>query len=163
MTPTPTLLFQYSALSYNAHRIHFDRSYCREAEGHKDLLVHGPLSLTLMLSVLQSQLAREGDVCEFIDSISYRHLAPLYVNQPMRICVKLQEPTAAKHGKEDLVGKGQHSEEEKKDKDEEQIDTTKQLEAGRNKWNLWVENQEGSLCVKGTAETIKRRTLSETG
>ncbi|KAI0443390.1 HotDog domain-containing protein [Xylaria telfairii] len=133
MTPTPTLLFQYSALTYNAHRIHLDRSYCREVEGHRDLLVHGPLSLTLMLTVLQSWL----EAGQIIDQIDYRHLAPLYVGQPMRICLKLQKP------------QGIESEEDPSDEPERK---------GRNKWDLWVENQDGGLCVKGTAETkFKKR------
>ncbi|KAI0552921.1 hypothetical protein F4679DRAFT_29256 [Xylaria curta] len=125
LTPTPTLLFHYSALTYNAHRIHLDRSYCREVEGHRDLLVHGPLSLTLMLSVLQSQL--ETNELEFTDNIDYRHLAPLYVGQPMRVCVKLQKSMAGKN----------------------------ETEVGRRRWDLWVENQDGSLCVRGTAVTLK--------
>lgn len=119
LTPTPTLLFHYSALTYNAHRIHLDRSYCREDEGHRDLLVHGPLSLTLMLSVLQSRLSNAADgkgKGESISAIEYRHLAPLYVGLPMRVCV-------ARQGK------------------------------SNNKWDLWVENQDGGLCVRGTAET----------
>ncbi|KAI0862603.1 hypothetical protein F4860DRAFT_106295 [Xylaria cubensis] len=134
LTPTPTLLFHYSALTYNAHRIHLDRSYCREVEGHRDLLVHGPLSLTLMLSVLQSQL--DTKELESIDNIDYRHLAPLYVGQPMRVCVKLQKSRAGGN---------------------EQGDAASKIEGGRRRWDLWVENQDGSLCVRGTAETAKPR------
>ncbi|KAJ3563359.1 hypothetical protein NPX13_g8228 [Xylaria arbuscula] len=115
LTPTPTLLFHYSALSYNAHRIHLDRSYCREVEGYRDLLVHGPLSLTLMLSVLQSQLPNGDTNGSFIDSVDYRHLAPLYVNQPMRVCCAPRSGNV------------------------------------QDQWSIWVENQDGGLCVMGTA------------
>ncbi|KAI0118826.1 hypothetical protein GGR51DRAFT_134371 [Nemania sp. FL0031] len=138
LTPTPTLLFHYSALTYNAHRIHLDRAYCREVEGHRDLLVHGPLSLTMVLSVLQSRLAP----CEFIDGIDYRHLAPLYVEQPLRICIARQKPRPGKR-------QGEDAGDEAARKGEEPV--------VRSKWDVWVENQDGGLCVKGTAETMKPR------
>lgn len=112
LTPTPTLLFNYSALTYNAHQIHLNPQYCREIEGHRDLLVHGPLSLTLMLAVLRSQLKAQ----ERIHSIDYRNIAPLYVGEPLSICVRPAKDAAT----------------------EEQ------------KWDVWIENNEGGLSVKGT-------------
>ncbi|TAQ90431.1 3-hydroxyacyl-[acyl-carrier-protein] dehydratase [Chlorociboria aeruginascens] len=84
MTPTPSLLFRFSALTFNAHAIHLQPQYCREVEGHRDLLVHGPLSLVLMLSVLRAQL----EPGEMVSQFDYRNLAPLYVNEEMRICVR---------------------------------------------------------------------------
>ncbi len=45
----PVMLFRYSALTFNAHRIHFDRDYCRDVEGYPGLLVHGPLQATLLI------------------------------------------------------------------------------------------------------------------
>ncbi|KAI2630665.1 HotDog domain-containing protein [Hypoxylon sp. NC1633] len=84
LTPTPTLLFHYSALTFNAHLIHLDPEFCREVEGHRNLLFHGPLSLTLMLSVLRSRL----DPDEKIQKIDYRNLAPLYVKEPLRVCAR---------------------------------------------------------------------------
>lgn len=83
LTPNSGLLFRFSALSYNAHRIHFDREYCRTAEGHPDLLVHGPLTLILMLEMLAGHIAES---CEDIVRIEYKNLAPLYVEEPMTIC-----------------------------------------------------------------------------
>jgi 3-methylfumaryl-CoA hydratase len=47
----PTLLFRYSALTFNAHRIHFDEGYASGVEGHPGLLVHGPLQATLLLNL----------------------------------------------------------------------------------------------------------------
>ena len=117
LTPTATLLFHFSALTYNAHSIHLDPQYCREEEGHRHLLVHGPLSLVLMLSVLRSRIG-EGTRIQQID---YRNVAPLYVEEPMRVCVARNEKTEAS--------------------DENQ------------KWDLWVENQDGSLSIKATATT----------
>ncbi|KAI1143907.1 hypothetical protein F5Y05DRAFT_10505 [Hypoxylon sp. FL0543] len=87
LTPTPTLLFHYSALTFNAHLIHLDPGFCREVEGHRNLLVHGPLSLTLMLSVLRSRL----DPDEKIYKIDYRNLAPLYVSEPIRVSVRASD------------------------------------------------------------------------
>ena len=94
LTPTPALLFHFSALTYNAHSIHLDPQYCREEEGHRDLLVHGPLSLVLMLSVLRSQVS-EGTRIQQID---YRNLAPLYVREPMRVCVRKNEKSGSSDG-----------------------------------------------------------------
>ena len=54
---TPTLLFRYSALTFNGHRIHYDLSYARDVEGYPGLVVHGPLQATWM--VLAAERARE--------------------------------------------------------------------------------------------------------
>ena len=45
---SPTMLFRFSALTYNAHRIHYDRDYCRDVEGYPGLLTHGPLQALAM-------------------------------------------------------------------------------------------------------------------
>ena len=47
----PTLLFRYSALTFNGHRIHYDRAYATEVEGYPGLVVHGPLLATLMVGL----------------------------------------------------------------------------------------------------------------
>ncbi len=66
------LLFRYSALTYNAHRIHYDRDYAR-SEGYPGLLVHGPLQALLM-----AELARRSAApAEY----SYRLVFPLYDDQ----------------------------------------------------------------------------------
>jgi 3-methylfumaryl-CoA hydratase len=69
----PVLLFRFSALTYNAHRIHYDRDYAR-AEGYPGLVVHGPLQALLMAELARS-LGPTG--CEY----SYRLVAPLYEDQ----------------------------------------------------------------------------------
>ena len=58
--PDDVLLFRYSALTFNGHRIHYDRRYVTEVEGYPGLVVHGPLIATLLLDLLRRQLAR-GD------------------------------------------------------------------------------------------------------
>ena len=49
LSPDPVLLFRYSALTFNAHRIHYDRDYARDVEGYAGLVVHGPLIATLLM------------------------------------------------------------------------------------------------------------------
>jgi 3-methylfumaryl-CoA hydratase len=49
MRSDPVLLFRYSALTFNSHRIHYDRRYCLEEEGYAGLVVHGPLQATLLV------------------------------------------------------------------------------------------------------------------
>ncbi|MEE4496218.1 FAS1-like dehydratase domain-containing protein [Streptomyces sp. BE230] len=73
LRPDPTLLFRFSALTYNAHRIHYDRDYARETEGYPDLVVHGPL-LALSLLELPRRYAPERTVTSF----AFRSRAPLF-------------------------------------------------------------------------------------
>ncbi len=51
--PQSPLLFQFSALTYNAHRIHYDRDYATKVEGYPGLLVHGPLLATLLVDLFR--------------------------------------------------------------------------------------------------------------
>ncbi|KAF2630318.1 hypothetical protein BU25DRAFT_387421 [Macroventuria anomochaeta] len=95
LTPTRSLLFRYSALTFNAHLLHLDPTYARNVEGHRNLLVHGPLTLTLMLQTLNTHLrsSRIGTKLELVDSVEYRNLAPLYCDEEMRVCVKNKKRT----------------------------------------------------------------------
>jgi 3-methylfumaryl-CoA hydratase len=72
----PTLLFRYSALTFNGHRIHYDRRYAQEVEGYADLVVHGPLQATLLLRLAAKALGAPPKRFEF------RGLSPLTVGQP---------------------------------------------------------------------------------
>jgi hydroxyacyl-ACP dehydratase HTD2-like protein with hotdog domain len=81
ITPDAKLLFRFSALTFNAHAIHLDPEYCREVEGHRNLLFHGPLSFVFMITVLQQQLRKQGN--EVVKSVEYRNLAPLYAHEPV--------------------------------------------------------------------------------
>lgn len=56
IAPDPVLLFRYSALTFNGHRIHYDRKYVTEVEGYPGLVVHGPLIATLLLDLLRREL-----------------------------------------------------------------------------------------------------------
>lgn len=73
---TPTLLFRYSALTFNAHRIHYDAPYARAEEGYAGLVVHGPLLATLMLNLVAGRLGR------LPARFAYRGLAPLICGTP---------------------------------------------------------------------------------
>ena len=70
---------------FNAHSIHYDRKYTQDIEGYRDLLVPGPLSLTLMLTALRPYLSKLSRV---ITEVEYRNVAPLYVDGDMEICAK---------------------------------------------------------------------------
>lgn len=76
--PDPVLLFRYSALTWNGHRIHYDHPYATGVEGYPGLVVHGPLLATFMC-LLAEELAGEGHVRRF----SFRARAPLFVDRPL--------------------------------------------------------------------------------
>jgi 3-methylfumaryl-CoA hydratase len=61
----PRLLFRFSALTFNTHRIHYDLPYCTGVEGYADLVVHGPLLATLLLDLLRRRTGREAQLVEF--------------------------------------------------------------------------------------------------
>jgi 3-methylfumaryl-CoA hydratase len=70
---SPSLLFRFSALTYNAHRIHYDRTYAQEVEGYPGLVVHGPLQAMLMAEAVRSRRPQPRLV-EF----SFRLVAPAF-------------------------------------------------------------------------------------
>lgn len=75
--------------------MHLDPTYARNIEGHRNLLVHGPLTLTLMLQSAKKhfQALKFEDSNQRVESIEYRNLAPLYCDEEMRICVKEKRRT----------------------------------------------------------------------
>jgi 3-methylfumaryl-CoA hydratase len=81
--PDPTLLFRYSALTFNGHRIHYDRRYATEVEGYPGLVVHGPLIATLLLDLLRRNLADAA-----VASLSFRAIRPLFDIAPFSVCGK---------------------------------------------------------------------------
>lgn len=78
--PDPVMLFRYSALTFNGHRIHYDRSYCREIEGYPGLVFHGPLTATLLID-----LVMENNPAVWISEFRFRALAPLFDTSPFTI------------------------------------------------------------------------------
>jgi len=90
--PRPELLLRYSALTFNAHRIHYDADYARRVEHYPALVVHGPLQATLLAAAAAERLGRP------LRRFRYRGMAPAFVNIPLGLC---EEPagsaTAALH------------------------------------------------------------------
>lgn len=70
--PDPTLLFRYSALTYNSHRIHYDREFCTGVEGYPGLVVHGPLIATLLA------LLAADNTGALVTTFDYRSRAPVF-------------------------------------------------------------------------------------
>jgi 3-methylfumaryl-CoA hydratase len=77
--PDETLLFQYSALGFNSHKIHLDRDYARNVEGLPDLVVNGGLATLLLTEFLRTDLGLD------ITEIKVKHTAPLYCGRKMTI------------------------------------------------------------------------------
>jgi 3-methylfumaryl-CoA hydratase len=83
IVPGPVLLFRYSALTFNSHRIHYDRRYVTEVEGYPGLVVHGPLIATLLLDLLRRNLP-DARVTRFV----FRAVSPLFDEAPFVVCGK---------------------------------------------------------------------------
>ena len=81
--PDSILLFRFSALTYNAHRIHYDQEYARNVEGYPNVIVHGPLLLLLAIESFKSQF--DGKV---IEDITYELKGPVYLGEQITISGK---------------------------------------------------------------------------
>jgi 3-methylfumaryl-CoA hydratase len=80
VTPDPVLLFRYSALTFNGHRIHYDRSYVTQVEGYPGLIVHGPLIASLLVDLLREHLPDNT-----LEAFSFRAVGPLFDIEPFSI------------------------------------------------------------------------------
>jgi 3-methylfumaryl-CoA hydratase len=80
IVPDDVLLFRYSALTFNGHRIHYDRRYVTEVEGYPGLIVHGPLIATLLVD-----LARRQRPDARIRSFSFKAVRPTFDLHPFRV------------------------------------------------------------------------------
>jgi 3-methylfumaryl-CoA hydratase len=81
VTPDPVMLFRYSALTFNGHRIHYDQPYVTQVEGYPGLIVHGPLIATLLLDLFDREQP-QARVAEF----SFRAVSPLFDIAPFFVC-----------------------------------------------------------------------------
>ena len=77
VVPDETLLFQYSALGFNSHKIHLDRAHARNVEGYPDLVVNGGLATLLLTEFLRQEIGVEPS------KILVRHAAPLFCGRPI--------------------------------------------------------------------------------
>jgi 3-methylfumaryl-CoA hydratase len=80
VTPDATMVFRYSAITYNAHRIHYDAAYTREKEGYPDLVVNGGLTTSLLWEFASSQTGKA------IKSSASRNVKALFVGRPATLC-----------------------------------------------------------------------------
>jgi 3-methylfumaryl-CoA hydratase len=81
IVPDDVLLFRYSALTFNGHRIHYDRQYVTEVEGYPGLVVHGPLIATLLMDLLRREWP-QADVASF----RFRAVRPTFDLHPFHVC-----------------------------------------------------------------------------
>lgn len=84
-TPDSTLLFRYSALTFNGHRIHYDVDYCREQEGYQNLVIHGPLNATMLAGYAQDLCGAE------LRDFSYRGLSPALLGDTITLHATIQD------------------------------------------------------------------------
>jgi 3-methylfumaryl-CoA hydratase len=80
LVPDDVLLFRYSALTFNGHRIHYDRKYVTEVEGYPGLIVHGPLIATLLMDLLRRHLP-QAEVAAF----RFKAVRPTFDLHPFKV------------------------------------------------------------------------------
>jgi len=85
MTVGLPLLFRYSALTFNSHRIHYDIDYCRDIEGYPGCVVHGPLIASLLAGLAVELIGP-------LKSFSFRATAPLFHDQPFTLNAATSQP-----------------------------------------------------------------------
>ena len=79
ITPDPVMLFRFSALTFNAHRIHYDQQYAQTVEGHRERVVHGPLTALLLAESYRDRRT------EPLQRFEFRARRPLFVDLPISI------------------------------------------------------------------------------
>jgi 3-methylfumaryl-CoA hydratase len=84
VTPNEPLLFRFSALTFNSHRIHFDLPYARDVERYRDLVVHGPLMASLLLQLAAGQV---GALRRF----AFRAVSPAIVGEQLHLVMREDE------------------------------------------------------------------------
>ncbi len=87
--PSEPLLFRYSALTFNSHRIHYDRRYVTETEGYPGLIVHGPLIATLLIDLLRRNTPQP------VAAFRFRAVSPLFDIAPFSVHGASDETSAA--------------------------------------------------------------------
>jgi 3-methylfumaryl-CoA hydratase len=89
VTPDSRLLFRFSALTFNAHRIHYDRDYAIRDEGYPGLVVHGPLNAMLLANLVRQHTSRP------ITAFSFRGIAPVFDLAPFRLVAAVGDHAVA--------------------------------------------------------------------
>ncbi|MEK6639016.1 MAG: MaoC family dehydratase N-terminal domain-containing protein [Pseudomonadota bacterium] len=86
LAPTEPQLFRYSALTFNSHRIHYDRPYAVEEEHYRGLVVHGPLTATLLLAIAAQALG-----ANMLKHFAFRGQSPAFAGEPLHLVGKANE------------------------------------------------------------------------
>ena len=90
IVPDEVLLFRYSALTFNGHRIHYDRRHATQAEGYPGLVVHGPLIATLLIDLLRRHLPAVE-----VAAFEFKALRPSFDGQRLELCGRTEGDTVA--------------------------------------------------------------------
>ena len=80
--PNTTLMFRYSAVTFNGHRIHYDHNYATQDEGYPGLVVHGPLTATLLMNLAQSTNKDQQ-----LRTFEFKGIAPAFVDHTLHLSV----------------------------------------------------------------------------
>jgi 3-methylfumaryl-CoA hydratase len=86
LTPDARLLFRYSALTFNTHRIHYDEPYAQGIERYRGLVVHGPLTASLLLQLAATELGENR-----LRSFAFRGLSPAIAGEPLHLVMRKRE------------------------------------------------------------------------
>ena len=86
LVPSTALLFRYSALTFNTHRIHYDAPYAQQVERYRGLVVHGPLTASLLLQLAASELGANR-----LRSFAFRGLSPAIAGEPLHLVMHKSE------------------------------------------------------------------------
>jgi 3-methylfumaryl-CoA hydratase len=84
LIPGPALLFRYSALTFNSHRIHYDHPYATGIEGYRGLVVHGPLIASLLLDLARRVLGSQTA----LDMFDFRAVSPAMADEPLSLALR---------------------------------------------------------------------------
>ena len=93
---SPVTLFRFSALTFNSHKIHYSLPWAQEVEGHRGLVVHGPINLVSILNMWRDVKGAKGGNPESIvpESISYRATSPLYADEEYKLVLDEEGDTS---------------------------------------------------------------------
>ena len=105
ITPDPRLLFRYSALTFNTHRIHYDLPYARDVERYRGLVVHGPLMASMLLQMAARELGENK-----LKTFSFRAISPAIAGEPLHLAMRqgsngIELGTFAKDGRQCVTAK----------------------------------------------------------
>lgn len=83
LVPSQTLLFRYSALTFNSHRIHYDLAYATTVEGYRGLVVHGPLIASLLLDLARRELGEQA-----LTHFAFRGISPAICGEALHLAIR---------------------------------------------------------------------------